>query len=97
MTKYKGKSMFVSRAKNYNKKDDLDMYPYFIHVKFFKINDAHKTTETPFQILEFRVLSVYFKGFKDSKFLPWGNDLLFNDITEVEIEQKNKRLYITNV
>lgn len=95
--KYKAKSIFVCRAKNYNKADDLDMYPYYIQVKFFNINDPHKSTEMPVQILEFKALSAYFKGFKEAKFLPWGNDLLFNDTKEVEVEFKNNRLYITNL
>ena len=97
MTNYKAKSMLISRAKNYNKTDDLDNYPYFIQLKFFNINDPHRTTETPFQVLEFRALSAYFKSFKESKFLPWGNDLLFNDIEEVEVKHENDRLYITNL
>ncbi len=96
MTKYKAKSMFISRIKNYNK-EEQEMYPYNTQVKFFKINDPHKTTKTPFQVLEFRSFSTYFEGFKEAKFLPWGNDILFNNLTEVDIEFKNERVYITNL
>lgn len=97
MEKYKTKSMLLCRAKNYNVGDDTDLYPYFIQLKLFKINDPHKTTERPIQIFEFRALSAYFHGFKEVKFLPWGNDVLYNDLTEIQVEFKNDRLYVTNL
>ncbi len=96
MTKYKAKSMLVSRIKNYNK-EEHEMYPYNTQVKFFKINNPHKTIKMPFKILEFRALSCYLKNFKVAKFLPWGNDLLFNDLKEVKVEFVDERLHITDL
>ncbi len=97
MEKYKTKSMLVCRTKNYNKMDDTESYPYFIQLKLFKMNDPHKTVKMPFKILEFRALSATFNNFKESKFLPWGNDLVFNDLKEIKVDFKNDKLKVTHL
>ncbi len=84
--KYKAKSVMVGRVKDKENED----YPYFIQIKLFNVNDAHKTTEVPTKILEYHnAMSVVMTGIP-VKYLPRGSDLILNDVEEVEVEEVKK-------
>lgn len=89
--KYKAKSVMVCRKKDVSCTSD-DM-PYIVEIKFFNVNDPHKTTEVPFKHLEFKqIMSVVFKGL-EVKYLPRGSDLVLNNLEEINVSKIRSKVY----
>jgi hypothetical protein len=80
--KQKAKCIIVSRTKREFKTDDLGRP---CNVALFNINDAHKTTEAPIKILQFKnIEKVVVKGLRVDFFLA-GNDLIINKLRDLDI------------
>ncbi len=88
MTVYKYKSVIISRKKD--KKNDT----FGALIALFNINDPHKSGKAPEEVLEYpdiKNVKIYNCSIK---FLLGGNDLVINDLNEVDIEEKKKRIYL---
>ncbi|MFC1698309.1 hypothetical protein ACFL1H_08290 [Nanoarchaeota archaeon] len=93
---YKTKSVIIGRKKRTEEQKAQDPSgqhkPCFI--KFFDINDPHKTIEMPKEELEFFIDKAQIDGL-DIKYLLAGNDLVINDLEELDVEEKKDFIVIT--
>jgi hypothetical protein len=79
--RYKTKSIIIGRKKRERETDDD--YPCFISL--FSVNNPHVSGKVPDKILEFRHTDrVEITGL-DILYLPGGNDLVINNLSEVEV------------
>ncbi len=88
--KYKVKSIIIGRMKK--ESEESDTRPCF--VSLFDVNDPHKSGKVPMKILEFKPHRVIMKGLI-VKYLPTGNDLVINDLSEIDIEVEKDSVIIT--
>lgn len=80
---FKTKSIIVARK---NRENESEGRPCFISM--FDENDPHAKNISPKQILDFdNIQKIILKGF-EVNYLLEGNDLVINNLTDVEIEQK---------
>ncbi len=87
MAKYKTKSIILGR-----KKRKGEYYPCFVNL--FSDNDPHLSKEVPDQFLDYeKVGKVDIKGL-NVIYLPAGNDIVINNLTEISITQKNSTLMV---
>lgn len=89
--KYETKSIIFGRKKRENKTDED--YPLFVHL--FDVNNPHRTSEVPKQMLDFpHTHKVIIKGL-DTNYLLAGSDTVINNLVEVEIEAHEGHVHIT--
>lgn len=72
--------------------EESDTRPCFISL--FDVNDPHKSGKVPMKILEFKPHRVIMKNLT-VKYLPTGNDIVINDLSEVDIETEKDSVIIT--
>ena len=84
---YKTKSAIIGR-----KKTGQDNYMCIITL--FPDNDPHLSQKAPNQTLEFLVEEVLIKGNIECKFLPMGNDLVFNNLEQISTTEDGKKLEV---
>ena len=88
MAKFKTKSIIIGR-----KKRQGDFYPCFVNL--FSENDPHLSKEVPDQFLDYeKIARVEIKGLTVS-YLPAGNDIVINDLTEVAITKQKTVLKVS--
>lgn len=88
--KYKTKSVLIARKKSYE--DDFSRRPCFISL--FDENDPHLNVHGPKDVVEFdKIHKVVIEGLNVDYLLP-GNDIVINNLTEIEIEERNDHVYI---
>ncbi|MDD5331942.1 MAG: hypothetical protein PHE43_03955 [Candidatus Nanoarchaeia archaeon] len=86
--KYKAKCIIVSRTKREVKTDTLGRP---CNIALFNINDAHKTTEAPLKVLDFKgIEKVVVKGLRVDFFLA-GADLVINKLKNLDISLEGKQ------
>lgn len=88
MPVYKAKSIIISRKKD--KKNDC----YNALIALFNINDPHKSGKAASEVLEFndtKNVKIYNCSLK---FLLGGSDIVVNDLESVDIQEKNRRVYV---
>lgn len=94
MKTYVTKSVLIARKKRLTQEDD-DFRPCFISL--FDENNPHLSTRGPKEVVEFpRIHKVVIEGLNVDYLLP-GNDLVINDLTRVEVEQKNNMVIVRGV
>jgi hypothetical protein len=89
--KYKTKSIIVGRKKRLNPNDDNR--PCF--VALFDVNNPHKQSDGPKEILEFESIHRIIITGLDINYLLEGNDLAINDLEEVQVEVDGHHVMIT--
>ena len=90
------KSFMVMREKDYKNYETKEI-PYDVVIKFFDINEPHKTTEMPKEQMKYEnIHRVILKNF-EINYLPRGNDLVMNDVGKIKIDHKEGHLRITKL
>ena len=88
--KYKTKSVLIARKKSYD--DDFNRRPCFISL--FDENEPHLNVQGPKEVVEFdKIHKVVIEGLNVDYLLP-GNDIVINNLTEIEIEERNDHVFI---
>ena len=86
----KAKSIIIGRKKR-ETKDDIER-PCFIAL--FDINDPHKSTKVPKEILDYeKVARVDINGL-DIKYMLSGNDIVINNLMYVDVRLKGKIIFL---
>ena len=94
MKTYTTKSVLIARKKRLSTDDD-DFRPCFISL--FYENNPHLSTRGPKEVVEFpRVHKVVIEGLKVD-YLLLGNDLVINNLTKVEVEERNYMVIVRGV
>jgi len=89
--KYKVKSIVIGRKKR--KDDSIELYPCFITL--FDINDPHRTSEVPKDIIDFEEVERIFIDNLNIKYMLAGSDIVINNLESIEVELKKHDLFIT--
>jgi len=88
--KYKTKSVLIARKKSIE--DDFSRRPCFISL--FDENNPHLNVQGPKEVVEFdKIHKVVINGLNVDYLLP-GNDIVINDLTEIEIEEHNDKVFV---
>lgn len=86
----------LMREKDYKNYETKEV-PYDVVIKFFDINDPHKTTEIPKEELRYENIHRVLLKNLEVKYLPVGNDLVMNDVGKIKIDKKEGHLVITRL
>ncbi|MFW6231229.1 MAG: hypothetical protein ACOC32_04370 [Nanoarchaeota archaeon] len=81
------KSLIIGRKKV---EDDI----YHCMITFFDVNDPHLTTKSPIETKECVADEVDIADALRFKFLPRGNDIVINDLSQVSIEEKDGKVIV---
>lgn len=88
--KYTTKSVVIGRKKRKNKEEDL--HPCFIAL--FDINDPHRTTKIPKELIDYeKVFRIFINGL-DIKYMLPGSDIVINNLEYIKAELKKNDLFI---
>ena len=88
--RYKAKSIIIGRKKRKSK--DEEHYPCFIAL--FDINDPHKSTKVPKEIIDYeKIIRVFINNF-NIKYMLSGNDIVINNLEYVDINLKGKDIFL---
>lgn len=91
MTRYKVKSVVVSRKPA---EDKEDLWSAFIGL--FQENNPHLKGHAPTKVVEFKqVEKVRIRDLRNISFYLLGNDVVINNLTEVIIEQEGNIVTVT--
>lgn len=90
--KYQTKAIIIGR-KGRKDKEDMIYRPCFISL--FDMNDPHKENIVPKKIVEFeKTKRIDIEGL-NIKFMLMGGDLVINDLTSIDISEKEGNVKIT--
>ncbi len=85
----KTKSIIISRKKI------VQYENYNCLISFFDIDNPHKGTKEPFNIVEYEnIQKVVIQGL-NTEYLLFGNDIVINDLKAVTLTQEGKHLIIS--
>jgi len=91
MTKYRVKSVVISRKPA---EDKEDLWSAFIGL--FQENNPHLKGRAPSKVVEFKKIEkVRVRDLRNISFYLMGNDLVINNLTEVLIEQEGNIVTVT--
>ena len=91
MTKYRVKSVVISRKPA---EDKEDLWSAFIGL--FQENNPHLKGRAPSKVVEFKKIEkVRVRDLRNISFYLMGNDLVINNLTEVLIEQEENIVTVT--
>lgn len=88
--KYKAKSIIIGRKKK--ESEESETRPCFISL--FDENDPHIQGTVPKNVLDFNVRMFIIKNL-EVKYMPLGNDLVINNLSELDIRLDNDTVIVT--
>lgn len=87
--KQEAKSAVIARKKISDEK-------YMLMVNLFDLNNPHESSKAPNECLEYECKHAMIEGL-DIKFIPFGNDIIINDLIELDIINESDIVTITGV
>ncbi|MBI2665984.1 hypothetical protein HYX13_00065 [Candidatus Woesearchaeota archaeon] len=91
MTKYKVKSVVISRKPGEDKEDFWSAF-----IGLFQENNPHLKGRAPSKVIEFKkVEKVRVRDLRNISFYLMGNDLVINNLTEILLEQEGTIVTVT--
>src|SRR3989338_4699649 len=91
MTKYRVKSVVISRKPAEDKEDFWSAF-----IGLFQENNPHLKGRAPSKVVEFKKIEkVRVRDLRNISFYLMGNDLVINNLTEVLIEQEGNIVTVT--
>lgn len=87
---YKTKSIIIGRKKR-KTKDEIER-PCFIAL--FDINDPHKSTKVPKEILDYEKVDGVDINKLDIKYMLSGNDIVINNLKHIDVKLKGKTIFL---